>query len=597
MKQKSAKGVIIMTDVLFITSSYELKLSHEVNGTMLLATLLRQAGISARILRFAQIASFKKDYSTFVSEITQRILSMEPRCVSFYTIWPFYHIMLRIARELKELRPDLYIVFGGPQASTTAEATMNAASYVDYICVGEGEQTVVPFFRALLNGETNTLAQIPGLYHRVEGYVCGNNSEVPLCDLNTLPYWDEALYMDDYTEPREKMESPNYFMPIDAGRGCPFSCTFCCTSRFWKRTYRLKSVDRLIADIRYYQERFGITSFWFTHDAFTTNKKLVEEFCDRLIAENIHIRWRCTSRVDLITESLVLKMKQAGLVGIEMGVESGSDAMQQRIKKKLNLSNVRNMVKFLLSEKLDVRLFFMYGFPDETEEELAQTVSLQLDLLGQGVKDTSMSFCKFNPATPMTEKYLDQLVLDSNCKIIERGTAFGYEEELSIIQENKAMFPFFYHLNTPVRNEYQYLHYFLNIYREYHRTCQCLRKIYEADELKMYRDFCKANTDVFSQDISCIEKQMVRNAKKMLDKMLTERAEPYTEQLKGILQFEYDMKQLSKEKGDTQLCKQYPFVYAELLMKVSPERLTGGTSELLLSKKDNKTTCRVLSMG
>ena len=131
-----------MTDVLFINPTQQLLLTKEVNGTMLLATKLLQANIPTKILRFCQIEGYNEDYETL-------ILQIDPKCVSFYTLWPNYHIMLRIAREIKNVRPDIVTVFGGPQASATADEAMHALEYIDYVCTGEGENTVVPFFRAV----------------------------------------------------------------------------------------------------------------------------------------------------------------------------------------------------------------------------------------------------------------------------------------------------------------------------------------------------------------------------------------------------------------------------------------------------------------
>ena len=139
-----------MTDVLFINPTQQLLLTKEVNGTMLLATKLLQANIPTKILRFCQIEGYNEDYETFIRNMTEKILQIDPKCVSFYTLWPNYHIMLRIAREIKNVRPDIVTVFGGPQASATADEAMHALEYIDYVCTGEGENTVVPFFRAVL---------------------------------------------------------------------------------------------------------------------------------------------------------------------------------------------------------------------------------------------------------------------------------------------------------------------------------------------------------------------------------------------------------------------------------------------------------------
>jgi hypothetical protein len=119
-----------MLDVLFINSLKELAVNQEINGTMLLATKLLQAGFRTDILRFCQIEDYHKNYASFIRNAVDKILSYEPKCVSFYSLWPNYHIILRLCREIKKVSADTIIVIGGPQASATASATMNIYSHV-----------------------------------------------------------------------------------------------------------------------------------------------------------------------------------------------------------------------------------------------------------------------------------------------------------------------------------------------------------------------------------------------------------------------------------------------------------------------------------
>ena len=241
-----------MLDILFVTATDRPGLRAEVNGTLLLGTKLLQAGFQVQVLRFGEIEGYNKDYTAFIENAVDRIIELQPKAVSFYALWPDYHIMLHIASALKERDSRITVVFGGPQASATAMDAMEAAPFVDYICAGEGEDTVVPFFRAALGNQS--LDHVPGVYYRADGTIRVTAGEQPLCDLNSLPYWDERLYS---ASESENMESPHYYMPIDAGRGCPYNCTFCCTSHFWRRTYRLKSPERIVQDIRYYKDKYG----------------------------------------------------------------------------------------------------------------------------------------------------------------------------------------------------------------------------------------------------------------------------------------------------------------------------------------------------
>lgn len=580
-----------MTQVLFVTSSYTTKLNNEANGTLLLATKLLQAGVNAEILRIGQDEHFGKDYPAFIESFTAKILNRGPKCVSFYTLWPFYHVMLRLARQIKRARPETVIVFGGPQASATARVTMETMEQVDYICTGEGENTVVPFFEAVLRGKRENLFAIPGLYYRQDDAVQHNDSPVPLCDLNTLPRWDLRLLAG---EKEPNIGSDTYCMPVEVGRGCPFSCTFCCTSRFWKRAYRLKAPERIIEDIQYFQEEFGINSFAFSHDAFTVDQKRIRGICDDIIGSGLNIKWKCTARIDCITEELALKMKQAGMFFIEFGVESGSQRMQKLINKKLNLERAKEIVAFLLKNKIHVALFFMYGFPEETEQDLKQTLELVLTFRDMGVEQISMALCSFNPTTVITEKYLNELVLDPKIKALSLDV-FGYEEEQRMIRENKAIFPFFYHLPTPLREEYQYLTYFYYMYEQFPRFAHAARKLYNGDDLRFYRDFVRGNS-LYLETMDNTTGDFKNHIWELMDNTLRDQDAPYIKQLKGLLKFDNAYLRVSRAKEDLEITDTYDFSYLDFRAKRPVEQYSDSRTTIMLQKKDGKTVIRVLDI-
>ena len=576
-------------DILFINSTTELSLRKECNGTLLLGTKLLEDGFDVGVLRFGELESYGSDYEAFILEITEKILARQPRCVSLYCLWPNFHVMLRIGREVKTRAPEILLVLGGPQTSGTAWETMEAMPFVDCISTGEGENLIVPLFRALLRGE-GELNQIPGLYYRDQGKICHQDGQLPLCDLQTLPRWDERLLL---PQDARELTTSYYFMPIDAGRGCPYSCTFCCTSYFWRRTYRLKSPLRIIEDIKYHYEKYGITSFWFSHDAFTVNQKLVSQVCDRILEEGLKITWRCTARVDCITPELILKMKQAGMVQIELGVETGSKRMQKLINKNLNLEKARAMVRFLLDQKIRVALFFMYGFPEETEEDVNDTLQLVMELLDMGVSFATMSFCQFSPNTQLTETYFDQLVYDPSVQIHYHGV-YGYHQEEKMIRENKALFPFYFHLNTPLRNDYQYLHFLIRLYRSFPNTISHVRKLYQGDNLRFFRDFYEYNRHLLEVDIDQAEKNIDTKPLEMLLNITAHWDVPYIKQLEGLLKYSYCVHQVSRAKEDTCVREVYDFNYADLQLRHPLETYARGRTEILVEKKNGKFNTQVI---
>ena len=107
-------------------------------------------------------------------------------------------------------------------------------------------------------------------------------------------------------------------------RGCPFKCTFCDAPITMGKKLRFWSIDRIIADIRHYVEKYGVTNFVFKDSTFTAKKKWADEFCEALVDSGLKIKWRCNTRVNLVPPPLLEKMKKAGCYVINFGVESGS---------------------------------------------------------------------------------------------------------------------------------------------------------------------------------------------------------------------------------------------------------------------------------
>lgn len=578
-------------DILFVNATEELSMRKEVNGTLLLGTKLLQAGFQVDILRFEQVEGFGGPYLSFIDNMLRAILERKPKCVSFYSLWPDFHIMLRIARELKKTNPEIITVFGGPQPSCTAETTLKLMDFVDYINTGEGENTVVPLFSGILRGEGD-LNTIPGLHYRKDGKLFHNNDLVPLCDLNTLPYWDDRLLP---AEDPEVLQSKYYFMPIDVGRGCPYSCTFCCTSYFWRRVYRMKGTEEIIADIKYYKEKYGIRSFWFSHDAFTVNKQLVTEICDRILEEKLDITWRCSARLDCISEELILKMKQAGMARISFGVETGSPRMQKLINKHLDLKKAKGLVEFLLREGIWVGLYFIYGFPQETEEDLNQTLEMAFSMIDAGAQSVSLFYCKFCPSTGLTEEYGDQLVFDENARMNLRGV-YGYEEEKEILKSSRELFPFYFHLNTTIRDQYQYLAYLERLYSNGPRQLRQLRSLYHGDNLRFYREFYEANREWFEGDLDKLSEKIANDPQELVMNLVRSLDHPKKTQLEALLTLAYRTQEISRAKEDTQLRDTYHFNYVDLSMKKPVEEYGPGKTEILLKKVDGKFELKVLNI-
>ena len=125
------------------------------------------------------------------------------------------------------------------------------------------------------------------------------------------------------------------------------------------------------------QHDYGIKEILFYDDTFTTYRKNVKDFCNRIIDEKIDISWVCFSRVDTIDEETLGLMKKAGCHQIMYGIESGSGGILKNINKKITREKAIEAVKMTKKAGIECRATFMLGNPGETEETMHENLEIR----------------------------------------------------------------------------------------------------------------------------------------------------------------------------------------------------------------------------
>src|SRR6516225_9712515 len=322
---------------------------HAPIGILSLAAVVEARGITPRILDLNRL-HFEHSWPSrhqyrrvdFCSFTVGKLSSFELDVVGLSTMCSTYPLSLRIARELKRARPWLTIVLGGPQASVVDTLTLEAFPFVDVVVRGEAEETFPRVLDALKGKDQ--LKDVPGITFRDRGKVIRNPNAPVIADLDSLPLPAFHLY--------PGMEKGRY-IPLEMGRGCPFSCMFCSTNDFFRRRFRLKSPWRLLEQMTFLAHAYGITRFDLIHDMFTVDRRRVIDFCETLLRSGTAFAWNCSARTDCVDEELVALMSKAGCRGIFFGIETGSPRMQKIIDKGLDLNDsaerVRSCDKFKIS--------------------------------------------------------------------------------------------------------------------------------------------------------------------------------------------------------------------------------------------------------
>ena len=357
-------------------------------GLCTLAAWLRHQGHEVRILDLdLEIKGRQDGQQTYLGLLARGVSDFSPAAVGITSMYNNSLQAERMARTVKACDPSIVTIGGGSHFGALGPRALRRIPELDYAIEGEGEQAFSALLAALECGAP--VSQIPRLHYRMNGEI-GANRSAGLMNLAELPpIWqtlgdsiDVGRYAGTVAE-----GSPRRTIYIEAGRGCPYACTFCATAPFWERKYRVKPVGRIVEEMRFLYEQFGYDGFMLVHDLLTVDKQFINEFCDAMIESRLPVEWMANHRTDIDLHGLLPKMKTAGCFAMFFGVESASARLQKQMHKGLKRDGVVNTIKGLSGLGIESTCSFVVGFPDETSAELSSTIAMgaELKLTGAGM--------------------------------------------------------------------------------------------------------------------------------------------------------------------------------------------------------------------
>ena len=303
-------------------------------------------------------------------EVRETIRRVGPDVIGV-SVWTTYAAAaFRVAELAKEIAPGCPVVAGGPHATARAEETLRIAPAVDYVVRGDGELPTAALLDTIA-GDRGKLEAVAGLSYRDDERIRHNPNRSRIRDLDELPTPDRNLLLNAAHYSSEDMGL------IVTSRGCPFSCSFCATNT---RQVRYRSIDRVVVEIREVKARYGTTQFSLKDDSFTVDHHRVRRFCDALLRENLHIVWECNTRVDLVTEDMLARMKHAGCNSVKVGIESGSPEILERMNKGITLTHARVAASLLRKSGIHWTGYFLMGTPGETLDDVYRTLDFMYEI-------------------------------------------------------------------------------------------------------------------------------------------------------------------------------------------------------------------------
>ncbi|RJP68020.1 MAG: radical SAM protein [Candidatus Abyssobacteria bacterium SURF_17] len=199
--------------------------------------------------------------------------------------------------------------------------------------------------------------------------------------------------------------------------GCPFRCSFCIMSTLG---YRYRETANVLEELDLIQS-LNIRDIFFIDQTFRPRRSDNMELCEAMIARKYGFKWICYSRVDVVDEDILARMKEAGCTTIMFGVESGDPEILERYRKGYTLERIHET--FALCKMLGIRTVatFILGLPDDTEESCRKTIELACSL--------ECDYASFNFAVPrggtkLRTEAIGAGLIDSTVTVMDQSGTF-----------------------------------------------------------------------------------------------------------------------------------------------------------------------------
>ena len=274
--------------------------------------------------------------------------------------------LLSYVKVLKEVNEEVYIT--GAHGTVRPEEMLRLTD-AKAVIRGEPELTVLELCR------NNDLSSVKGITYKADGEFVSNEPQDHL-DLGTLPVPSfHLLPMGKYFY---EVLGRNFTL-LEASRGCTYRCSFCLLDMYGKKL-RVKPARQFINELEIVINKFGVKNAYFMDLEFTINRDLVEEVCNYLIRKKHDFKWTCQTRLDLVDEVLLEKMKRAGCDLIHFGVEAANDRALKALGKGMTVEKITTGMKMVKRLKIRSACFFLMGAFGSTKEDVKEITKFAMKL-------------------------------------------------------------------------------------------------------------------------------------------------------------------------------------------------------------------------
>ncbi len=289
-------------------------------------------------------------------------------------------ISLEIAQKIKQSRPEVIMVFGGPQIPERIEDFLLRHRCIDIACHGEGEQV---FASILENCESGNWDKVPSISYINNAGKLIQTPKIPrILDLARIP---SPFLMGTFEPLMNSNSREEWIVMWETNRGCPFSCTFCdWGSATASKVYRF-DMERLFKDIDWFTQHK--IEFVFCCDAnfgiFPRDLDIVKYLAENKRKHGYPKAFSVQNTKNSTIKSYEIQkvLAEAGLnKGVTLSMQSVDDNTLKHIKR----ANIKTTVYQELQQKftadnIETYTDIILGLPAETYETFVNGVSTVME--------------------------------------------------------------------------------------------------------------------------------------------------------------------------------------------------------------------------